>query len=219
MELAPFDISCYQHLEERFHFIFEEALIKEICLHGRLAKSKKDQLIIDIGDPIEHLPIVVSGNIKVMTEDNEGRELLLYYLEVGDSCAITMNCCSGNHKSKVRAISDGETEILFIPNHKLEEWMANFKGWRDYILEMYNNRMNEMLEAIDSLAFHNMEERLQKYLRDKVMVSGTTSIQTTHAQIANDLHSSRVVVSRLMKKLEMDGYIKAGRNRVDLVKL
>ncbi len=219
MELAPFDISCYRHLEERFHFIFEEALIKEICFYGRLAKTKPDQLIMDIGDPIEHLPIVVSGSIKVMTEDEEGKELLLYYLEVGDSCAITMNCCSSNTKSKVRALSDGESEILFIPNQKVEDWMSKYKGWRTFILDMYNSRMNEMLEAIDSLAFHNMEERLQKYLRDKVMVSGNKTLLTTHAQIANDLHSSRVVVSRLMKKLELDGFIKTGRNKVELIKL
>ncbi|MFY0644287.1 MAG: Crp/Fnr family transcriptional regulator [Bacteroidia bacterium] len=206
-------------LKERFQDVFESDLITEICKNGKIAHIDEDELIMDIGDPIKYLPIVLHGNIKVMTEDEEGKELLLYYLEMGDSCAITMNCCSGNSKSKVRAISESTAEILFIPNQKVEEWMGKFKGWRTFVLEMYNVRMNEMLEAIDTLAFFNMEERIRKYLRDKVMVTGDKTINTTHLQIANDLHSSRVVISRIMKKLEIDGYIKSKRNSIELVKL
>ena len=206
-------------LIERFEHVFENELINDICKGGKIAHVNEDELIMDIGDPISYLPIVLEGNIKVMTEDEEGKELLLYYLEMGDSCAITMNCCSGNSKSKVRAVSESNTEILFIPNKKVEEWMAKYKGWRSFILEMYNVRMNEMLEAIDTLAFFNMEERIRKYLRDKVLVTGDKVITTTHSQIANDLHSSRVVISRIMKKLELDGFIKSKRNNIELVKL
>lgn len=218
MDFTPFDLSCYTHLEERFNNIFEKELINEICFHGRLTTLKAQSTIIDIGDSIKYLPIIITGSVKVLTEDDEGKELLLYYLEVGDTCAVTLNCCSSTSKSKIRAVTDEETELLFIPTEKVEDWMGEFKTWRQFVLEMYNTRLNEMLEAIDTLAFHNMEERIFKYLRDKAMVSGDTTIQTTHSQIANDLHSSRVVVSRLLKKLEMEGTIKSKRNTIEVLK-
>lgn len=219
MEFKPFDITCYNHLYERFQNIFEEELINEICFHGRLAVVKPNTTIIDIGDTIQFLPIIINGSIKVLTEDDEGKELLLYYLEVGDTCAVTINCCSGASKSKIRAVAEEEAELLFIPSAKVEDWMGQFKSWRSFVLEMYNTRLNEMLEAIDNLAFSNMEERIFKYLRDKAMVTGDTNLQTTHLQIANDLHSSRVVISRLLKKMENEGIIKSKRNAIELVKL
>lgn len=218
MDFTPFDLSCYTHLEERFNNIFEKELINEICFHGRLTTVKPNTTIMDIGDTIKYLPIIINGSVKVLTEDEEGKELLLYYLEVGDTCAVTLNCCSGSSKSKIRAVAAEETELLFIPSEKVEDWMGEFKSWRNFVLEMYNARLNEMLEAIDTLAFHNMEERIFKYLKDKAMVSGDTTIQTTHSQIANDLHSSRVVISRLLKKLEMDGYIRSQRNAIEVLK-
>ena len=218
MAIQPFDIKCYNHLHERFQYLFEEELINEICKAGELKKIKPDITLIEIGDKISHLPLIVSGSIKIMTEDKEGNELLLYYLEVGDTCAMTLNCCSRESKSSIRAITEDYCEILFIPIHNIEEWMVNFKTWRNFILESYNTRLNEMLEAIDNLAFNNMEERLEKYLNDKVMITGNAEIKITHYQIAGDLNSSRVVISRLMKKLEKDGKIKQHRNSVEIVK-
>ena len=219
MDTTPFDISCYNHLNSRFQDIFEDDLINDICFHGRTSHIKANNTIIDIGDLIRYLPIIISGSVKILTEDNEGRELLLYYLEVGDTCAVTLNCCSGQTKSKIRAIAEEDTELLYIPTDKVEEWMGKYKSWRNFVLDMYNSRLNEILEAIDNLAFNNMEERIYKYLRDKAMVTGDTTIQTTHMQIANDLHSSRVVVSRLLKKLEMEGSIRSKRNAIELVKM
>lgn len=219
MEAIPFDITCYNHLNQRFQNIFEDELIQEICYNGRLKQFGPDELIMDIGEVVNHLPLVVSGSIKILTEDDEGKELLLYYLELGDTCAASLNYGSRSTKSKIRAVSEDHTEILFVPIEKVEDWMAKYKTWRAFILETYNYRMSEMLEAIDTLAFHNMEERVHKYLRDKAMVTSQQEIQATHAQIANDLHSSRVVISRILSKLEKDGVIKHGRNKINLLKL
>jgi CRP/FNR family transcriptional regulator len=219
MESVPFDITCYNHLNQRFQNIFEDELIQEICYNGRLKQFGPDELIMDIGDLVTDLPLIVSGSLKILTEDDDGKELLLYYLELGDTCAVTLNCCSRSTKSKIRAVTEDDVEILFVPIEKVEEWMAKYRSWREFILETYNYRMNEMLDAIDNLAFHNMEERVHKYLRDKAMVTGQQEITATHAQIANDLHSSRVVISRILSKLEKDGLITHGRNKINLLKL
>ena len=219
MSVQPFDIKCYNHLYEKFQDMFDEELINHICYNGQLRTFNPEQTIIDIGDTVSHFPLIVSGSIKILTEDEEGKELLLYYLEMGDTCAVTLNIMSKGNKSKIRAVAEDNCEILFLPVGKVDEWMVKYKSWRSFIMETYSYRMNEMLEAIDNLAFHNMEERILKYLRDKAMVTGSTEIHGTHAQIANDLHSSRVVISRILGKLEKDGVIRHSRNKVELMKL
>lgn len=199
--------------------MFEAELINEICSIGRVATFKPDTVILDIGDEIEFLPILLSGSAKVFTEDDDGKELLLYYLESGDTCATTLGCCSRNNRSNIRVVNEEEIELLMIPTDKFDEWMAKYKSWRDFVLETFTFRFNELHKAIDSLAFSNMNERLFQYLRDKAMITGDTTIKTTHAQIANDLHSSRVVISRLMKQLEDEGTIQSRRNSIELLKM
>lgn len=209
--------ACYDRLFQRFEYMFEPELIKEMCSQGQLKKFKAEHYIIDIGETVTHMPLVLGGSVKVMTEDKEGRELLLYYLELGDTCAVTLNCCARKSKSAIRAIAESYTEVLMIPVEKMDEWMVRYKSWRNFVLESFNTRMNELLEAIDSLAFQNMETRLYKYLRDKVLITKDPILNISHYQIANDLNSSRVVISRLMKKLEMDGKIIQHRNKVEIV--
>ncbi len=214
--IIPYDISCYGKLHEQFQFLFEEALFNEICKNSTLKKFKEDELILDVGEKMTHLPLVVSGSVKVMREDEEGRELLLYYLEVGDTCAVSMSCCTKPNKSIIKAIAETDVEVVFILNEKMEEWIVKYPSWRSYVLDSYNVRLNELFDSIDNLAFNNMEERLYKYLRDKVMVTKTAKLNITHFQIAVDLNSSRVVISRLMKKLENNGLITQYRNYVEV---
>lgn len=171
---------------------------------------------MDIGDVLTSIPLVISGSVKVMKEDKDGNDLLLYYLEYGDTCAVTLNCCTKPTKSAIKALTESNAEILFIPVEKMEEWMVKYRSWRGFVLDSFNIRMNEMLDAIDNLAFNNMEERLYKYLREKVMITKESKLHITHFQIANELHSSRVVISRLMKKLENEGLVIQFRNYVEV---
>lgn len=201
----------------RFQSLFEEDLVRELASVGELKKVSVDDFLMTVGRAITHIPLVLSGALKVMTEDENGDELLLYYLELGDTCAMTLNCCTKKSKSAVTAIAEEETEVLLVPVEKMEEWMVKYSSWRAFVLGSYNSRLNEMLEAIDGLAFNNMNERLIKYLRDRAMVMHSGNLNITHHQIANDLNSSRVVISRLMKKLEMDGLIEQYRNKVKVL--
>ena len=217
MKEIPFDIGGHKRLTERFQYLFEEELIQEILKTGKLHKVDTETELISLGQAITHIPLIVSGSIKVMTENKDGEELLLYYLELGDTCAMTLNCCSKSQKSSISAITEESSEILFLPVEMMEKWMVKFHTWRNFVLDSYNSRLNEMLEAIDNLAFNNMEERLKKYLRDRAMVMHNGELKITHHHIANDLHSSRVVISRLMKKLELDGIVKQQRNLVEVL--
>lgn len=217
MNFIPFDIKCFNKLQKHFEALFEPELINEICANGDLRVFKADYELIDIGMLITHMPLVISGSIKILTEDKNGDELLLYYLEFGDTCAVTLNCCTRKAKSTIRAITETDTELLFVPVELMEEWMVKYKTWRSYVLDSYNTRLNEMVSAIDNIVFHSMEERLEKYIKDKAWIAKSASLDISHQDIANDLHSSRVVVSRLMKKLEKNGIIRQHRNRVVVV--
>ena len=210
------EASCLSILEERFQFLFEADLIQEICSQSEIHQMPAQKQIIGIGDELNFLPIVLSGSIKVMTEDKQGEELLLYYLESGDTCAVTLNCCSKKTRSKILAFTESESELLFINMNKFEDWMIKYSSWRNFIIESYNSRLDEMIMAIDNIVFNSMEDRIKKYLQDKVWIVRDKTFSISHADIANDLHSSRVVVSRIMKKLEKEGFLIQGRNKVEL---
>ena len=204
-------------LRERYKYVFEEKLIDEIIREGQFRKVEKDICIIDKGDKITHMPLILEGAIKVVDEDKEGHEYLLYYLEMGDSCAMTMTCCMGSRRSEIRAITEAPTLIYMIPIQRMEDWLVKFKSWRMFVFDSYDSRMKEMLETIDSLAFFNMEQRLYKYLKDRAMVLQDPLLEITHYKIANDLNTSRVVISRLMKKLILDKKIITNRNQVKVL--
>lgn len=204
-------------LKERYEYVFEEKLIDEIIREGQFRKVDKDVCMIDKGDKITHMPLILEGAIKIVDEDKDGHEYLLYYLEMGDSCAMTMTCCLGGKRSEIRAITESNTLIYMIPIQRMEDWLIKYKSWRMFVFDSYDSRMKEMLETIDSLAFFNMEQRLYKYLKDRVMVLQSPTLEITHYRIANDLNTSRVVISRLMKKLILDNKITTNRNHVTVL--
>jgi len=204
-------------LEEAYGFLFEKELIDEIIENGTLKEVASGEKIIEIGEYVIGMPLLLNGAIKILREDNEGDELLLYFIERGDTCAMTLNCCLGQTKSEIRAVVENDTTFIMIPISKMEEWTAKFKSWRNFVFESYHTRLSEMLDTIDTIAFLNMDERLMRYLRDKVKINANENIQNTHQEIAYDLHTSRVVVSRLLKKLEKEGKISLQRNHITLL--
>jgi len=210
-------MDCLDKLKSGFEYLFEAELIEQMCRYGKLKLFPKNSAIIHVGDTLDFFPIVLSGSIKVMTEDKEGDELLLYYLESGDTCAVTLNCCTKKSKSKITAITETDAEILMISLEHFEKWMVDYDSWRRFILDSYNIRLNEMLEAIDNLVFNDMEERLKIYLKDKMWMNKSDVLHITHSDIANDLHSSRVVISRIMKKLEKLEFLQQSRNQVKIL--
>lgn len=203
-----------EDVKHHYGYLFEDELLDEICSVGVLKTIPEGEVLVDIGDYIKTMPLLLSGAVKVMREDDNGSDLLLYFIEQGDTCAMTITCCMGQKKSEIRAITETETRLLMIPVKKMAEWMHQYTTWQNFILQSYNERMKELLEAIDTLAFLKMDERLLKYLRDKAMVNHDDVIHATHQEIAHDLHTSRVVISRILKKLETEGKIELFRNNI-----
>lgn len=204
-------------LQQSYGGLFEKALIEDINQVGTIKDVPEGFLLIDFGQYIRSMPLLVSGAIKVLREDTDGNELLLYFLEQGETCAMTLNCCLGQTKSQIRAIAETDTKLIMIPVEKMEEWTGKYRSWRNYVFESYHNRLMEMLESIDSIAFLRMDQRLLKYLREKVQINQNKVIHATHQDIADDLHTSRVVVSRLLKSLENSGVIRLHRNNIEVL--
>ncbi len=130
---------------------------------------------------------------------------------------MTLNCCIGTAKSTIKAIAETDAEILMIPVEKMEDWLK-FKSWRSFVFESYDNRLKEMLETIDTLAFNKMDKRLYEYLKRKVIYLKTTELILSHYEIASDLNTSRVVISRLLKQLENDKKVKLHRKKIEVLK-
>lgn len=206
-----------QALTENYSYLFEEELINEIASIGVVKKFNSKDIIIDYGQELIQIPFLIDGAIKVLRQNENGDELLLYFLEEGDTCAMSLSCCMTQAKSEIQAIAERDSTLILIPVVKMVEWMRKYSGWMSFVFESYNNRFNEMLESIDSLAFTNMHDRLFKYLKNKVLAVKSTSLEITHHEIAIDLNSSRVVISRLLKSLENEGGIKIFRNKLEII--
>ena len=204
-------------LKSYYSVIFEEELVEEIIKVGTYKKIKEGELLLNVGDELTQMPLLLSGAIKIVREDKKGDEIVLYFLERGDTCTISFVNCLNHDKSKVRGVAEMDSEIIAIPIEKLDEWLVKYKTWRIFVIDSYSIRLNEMIEAIDTLAFMKMDERLFKYLTDKVKILRDTNLNTTHQQVAYDLNTSRVVVSRILKQLENEGKIKLHRNKIEVI--
>ena len=205
-------------LKEKFNSFFDSKLIAEIEAVGKVATYKSNDIIIDIGQDLKHIPLLLSGNIKILREDAEGNELLIYFLEAGETCTMSLTCCMGTSKSKIRAVAEKDSTLIMIPVEKMQSWFHNNYSWRNFILESYQSRFNEMLEAIDSIAFMKMDERLYRYLINKSELYNSKTLKIKHQDIAEDLHTSRVVISRLLKQLENEKKIKLSRSKIELLR-
>jgi len=208
-----------QELKQNYGHLFEDALLQEINEVGTFKEVSEGYKLMEVGQYIKAMPLLVEGAIKILRDDEDGDELLLYFLERGDTCAMTLTCCLGDTKSEIRAIAELDTKLIMVPIQKMEEWTGKYKSWRNFVFQSYHNRLMEMLDTIDSIAFMKMDERLLRYLRDKSKVSDSKTIQNTHQEIAYELHTSRVVISRLLKTLEKQGKIELYRNSIKILSL
>jgi CRP/FNR family transcriptional regulator len=197
--------------------IFEPALLQEIQQFGIIQHFKEGDIIIDYGKYIRMMPVILSGTVKVLRMDDDGNEILLYYLSSSESCSMAYSCCIEARKSEVKAIAEDEVELIAIPLIKLDEWLCTYSGWKNYIMRSFNERFIELLKSIESIAFHKLDERLTAYLKEKKHITGSGTIKISHHLIADELATSRVVISRLLKQLENSKKIILYRNEIKLL--
>lgn len=208
-----------QSAKQLFPDFTSSELQKEIESVGIVKEFEADDVLIDAGGYIKSIPLMVTGLVKIIKEDHDGNELLMYYLAPGQTCTVSLTCCMSQRKSEIKAIVEEPSTMIMIPIQYMDEWMIKYKDWKNFVMNNYRARFDELFQTIDCIAFHKLDERLVTYLKTKASAKDTTVLNATHQNIAYDLNSSREVISRLLKQLEKEGRISLGRNKIDISKL
>lgn len=197
--------------------LFKTLLKDDVAEHAMIKVFDAGETIISEESFIKSVPIVIDGSIKVLRTDPEGRELLLYYIRPGESCIMSFLGALHHEKSKVKAVAEESTSLLLIPPDKSAEWISKYPEWADFIFKLYHKRFEELLQVVNSMAFQKLDQRLERLLNQKADLYNSKTIQTTHQQLADELGTTREVISRLLKQMEQQGLLSLGRNRIDLV--
>ncbi len=192
-------------------------LSEQLAAAGVTRTFQEGDLILGEQARIKAIPIVTRGSVRVIRRDEDGRELLLYYIRAGESCIMSFLGGLHNDTSKVMAVAEEDTDILFVPLEKVIALVRDNPEWLDYIFRLYHRRFEELLDVVNAVAFKKVDERLLDYLRRKSSITNSKTLHVTHEQLANELGSARVVVSRLLKRMEEEGLVQLGRNKITLV--
>ena len=205
-------------LADKFSGIFEPELLEELEATAMIMEVNAGNTMLNIGQAIRAVPLVLSGSFKVSRINDEGQEVLLYYVKEGESCAMTLNCCMAGQASVIKGTAEDDSVLLCVPLLMMDEWMTKYPTWKKFVMNTMFNRFIELVKAFDDIAFKKLDERLIQYLKAKTIASGSMLINITHQQIADDLGTNRVVVSRLLKVLENNNKLLLYRNQVRLMK-
>lgn len=198
-------------------FRSSKELQEKLTAYGISKHFSEGAVILDEHAHIRSIPIVINGSIRVIRTDEDERELFLYYIKAGESCIMSFLGGMHHDTSKVKAIAEEETDILFIPIEKVSVLIKEFPGWLDYIFKLYHKRFEELLDMVNEIAFHKMDERLLSFIRKKCELTKSSTLYVTHEQLSNELGTARVVISRLLKQMESEGLVSLGRNKISLL--
>ena len=197
--------------------IFNDAkLLAEIDANSRRKSVHKEDVLISTGDEIVFVPLVMKGCLRIMRQDHDGREVFLYHIYPGQTCAMSLTCCQTGKSSMVKAVAEDDTDVLLIPVRYMEEWFK-YPEWKAFVNNTFNNRFSDLLQVIDLIAFNNMDKQLLHYLQQRAKANQTQALVITHQQIADELHTHREAISRLLRTLEQKGMVKLGRNTIEVL--
>jgi len=197
--------------------LFQSLLKDEVSSYGQLKKFPAGSVILQEESYIKSIPLVLNGSLKVMRTDPDGHEILLYYITPGESCIMSFLGGIHNERSKIKVLVEEDAEILFIPVEKASEWVKKFPEWSDFIFKLYHKRFEELLSAVNAIAFQKLDMRLLQLLKQKAELYQTKEIIITHQQLADELGTAREAVSRVMKQMENEGLVALSRNKVTLL--
>jgi CRP/FNR family transcriptional regulator len=202
----------------KFSSVFEPDLLAELETKSMIMQVSGGEVMMNPGQTIRAVPLVISGVFKVSRVNDEGQELLLYYVKEGESCAMTCTCCMMAHNSVIKGSAEEDSVLLCVPVNIMDEWMTKYPTWKRFVMTTILNRFTEVLKSIDEVAFKKMDDRLANYLKEKSKVTGSSLINLSHQQIADELGTNRVVISRLLKNLDIDKKLLLYRNQIKLLR-
>lgn len=205
-------------LGEQYKEIFEPELLHQIEKTATPHYVKEGAVVVDIGQTVKMIPLLLTGTLKISRIDETGNELLLYYVHAAESCAMTFTCCMQQYPSEIKATAETDASFIAIPIGVMDEWLSKYPTWKSFVMRTIRNRFNELLHTIDQLAFQKLDERLVTYLKEKSKATGSTLINLSHEEIAADLATSREVISRLLKKLEHDKKVLLFRHQLKILR-
>jgi CRP/FNR family transcriptional regulator len=201
-----------EDLKKSLPNLTDPKLLERLLEKGQLSTFEPGKTLMEPGQFVKAVPLVLDGSIKIMRMDEDGKELFLYYLEAGETCALSLTCCSASRPSEIKAVVEEKVNLLFVPIQVHEQLVDEFKQWKDFVSSTYQHRFHEMLVVLDAIAFKRMDERLMSYIVTKMKQLKTNELHTTHQEVANELGTAREVISRLLKQLEKKKWIELGRN-------
>lgn len=201
----------------RIQDIFSSELQKEITNSGSIKNFQEGAVILDMHSYIKNIPLILSGSIKVIRTEEDGREILLYYLTPGESCIVSILSGMNRESSKIKAIVEEDAEILIIPTDKAKEWTRKYPEWNDFIFNLYQKRFDELLDVVNSVAFQKIDTRLLHLIKQKTQLYRSKEIAVTHQQLADELGITREAASRALKQMEKDGLLSLSRNKILLM--
>ena len=197
--------------------IFQSDLVKEIEDSGNLKHFEAGETIVNMDSYIKNIPVVISGSIKVIRTEEDGREILLYYLTPGESCIVSILSGMKNETSKIKAIVEEDADIMLIPADKAKEWVKKYPDWTEFIFDLYQKRFEELLDVVNSVAFQKIDARLLHLIRQKTQLYNSKEISVTHQQLADELGITREATSRVLKQMEKDQLLVLSRNKIALL--
>lgn len=206
-----------ESLEDIAEFHSSPDLIQKLYKYSISKNLKAGNVLLNENSYIRSIPIVIQGMLKVIRTDEDGKEILLYYIQAGESCVMSFLGGIHNETSKIRAEVEEDAVVLFLPMEKVTEFIKEYPQWLDYIFRLYHKRFEELLDIINDVSFKKLDERLLSLLLKKQTIEGSNTLNVTHEQLANELGTARAVVSRLLKQLEIMGKLQLGRNKITLM--
>jgi CRP/FNR family transcriptional regulator len=197
--------------------MIDPSLIRRLQAANETHKLPKGTVLLNFHAYIRSIPIVLHGHVKVVGEDDDGNEILLYYIKPGESCVMSILGAMNDSPSKIKAITVDETEILFIRPEKAVALIKEDPAWAEFIFDLYETRFEELLQAVSNVNFKRMDHRIMDLLREKAKMFGPNDLMITHQEIADEIGSTREAISRVLKKLENESVIKLFRGKIRLL--
>jgi CRP/FNR family transcriptional regulator len=198
---------------------FDTNLLDHLKDIGNIIEFEEGEMLMRPGQYLKNSLLILEGRVKLYREGDDGEEFFLYYLEQGSACALSMICATKNESSALKAKAMTKVKALGIPIQHMDGLMKDHRQWYYFVLETYRGRFEELLDVIDQVVFHSMDQKLEFYLKRQFKSFGGNKITITHQEIADDLNSSREVISRLLKKLESQKRIAISRNELTRLNL